>query len=248
MAFTREPKRTMSKLARYEYLLSVLPMLEPIGSIPPLSKQSFLEQVINSNGPVITVETLLLSDDLMQYQALLAEEIEKDRIDLTILSLSKGEDEEILPDYLLPPEPAQGLEEKKENERLNIDGIWTRYFHHAASVAKRSRSSFLKAWIGFEVGLRNALAIARANMLDLDSAAYLVAPELADKNTDYSHTVSEWSGASNPLTALKVLDEARWDWCEEHGGWYNFHACEIEAYAVKLMLLHRWRRIFSEKQ
>jgi hypothetical protein len=234
----------MSKLHRYDYLLSVLPTLEPIGSIPPLSKQSFLEQVIDSNGPVGTVEMLLLSDDLMQYQALLAEEIGQDRTDLAILSLDKAENESVLPDFLLPIETM----EKQDSTRLYVDEIWARYFHHAASVAKRTGSSFLKAWIGFEVGLRNALASARAQILELDSAAYLVAPELADKNTDYSHIVSEWSGASEPLTALKVLDEARWDWCEEHGGWYSFHACEIEVYAARLVLLHRWRRILSEKQ
>jgi hypothetical protein len=238
----------MSKLHRYEYLLSTLPTLEPIGSIPSLSKHSFLEQVIDSKGPVSTVEVLLLSDDLMQYQALLVEEIDKDKVDLTILSLDKGEDENVLPDFLLPPETAEDMEEKKENERLNIDRIWARYFQHAASVAKRTHSSFLKAWIGFEVGLRNALAEARAQTLDLDPAGYLVAPELADRKTDYSQTISEWSGASNPQTALKALDEARWDWCEQHGGWYSFHVCEIEVYAAKLMLLHRWRRILSGKQ
>ena len=233
----------MSKLHRYDYLLSVLPTLEQMGSIPPLSKHGFLEQVIDSNGPVSTVEMLLLSDDLMQYQALLTEEIQQDRTDLAILSLDKAENESVLPDFLLPKETM----EKQESMRLSADGIWTRYFHHAASVAKRSRSSFLKSWIGFEVGLRNALVTARAQILDLDSAAYLVAPELADNNTDYSHTVSNWSGASDPLTAQKVLDEARWDWLDEHGGWYSFSACEIEVYAARLVLLHRWRRIFSEK-
>jgi len=233
----------MSKLHRYDYLLSVLPTLEQMGSIPPLSKHGFLEQVIDSNGPVSTVEMLLLSDDLMQYQALLTEEIQQDRTDLAILSLDKAENESVLPDFLLPKETM----EKQENMRLSADGIWTRYFHHAASVAKRSRSSFLKSWIGFEVGLRNALATVRAQILELDSAAYLVAPELADNNTDYSHTVSNWSGASDPLTAQKVLDEARWDWLDEHGGWYSFSACEIEVYAARLVLLHRWRRIFSEK-
>jgi hypothetical protein len=237
----------MSKFHRYEYLLSVLPTLEPIGSIPPLSKQSLLEQIIESNGPVSTVQTLLLSDDLIQYQALLAEEIEQDRIDLAILSLDKAEDESVLPDYLLPKETAEEHQEE-QSPRLSVDAIWERYFHHAASVAKCAQSSFLKAWIGFEVGIRNALATARAQTLELEAEAYLVAPELADKKIEYHQIVSDWSGASNPLNAQRVLDEARWDWCEEHGGWYSFHACEIEVYAAKLMLLHRWRRILSEKQ
>jgi hypothetical protein len=237
----------MSRFHRYEYLLSVLPTLEPIGSIPPLSKQSFLEQVIKSNGPVSTVETLLLSDDLMQYQALLTEETEKDKTDLVILSLDVAEEESVLPDYLLPKEKPQE-EQDEQSMRLSVDGIWERYFHYAASVAKRTQSSFLKAWIGFEVGLRNALASARAQILELESEAYLVAPELADKKIEYQQIISDWSGASNPLNALRVLDEARWDFCEEHGGWYSFRACEIEVYAAKLILLHRWRRILTEKQ
>ena len=132
--------------------------------------------------------------------------------------------------------------------RLSVDGIWERYFHHAASVAKRTQSSFLKAWVGFEVGLRNALTTARAQALELEAEAYLVAPELADRKIEYHQIVSDWSGASNPLNAQRVLDEARWDWCEENGGWYSFQACEIEVYAAKLMLQHRWRRIFMEKQ
>ena len=79
----------MIQFRRHEYLLSVLPSLEPIGSIPPMSKSDLLEQVTDSKGPVRTVEMLLLSDDLTQYQALLAEEVEKDQIDLAILSLDK---------------------------------------------------------------------------------------------------------------------------------------------------------------
>jgi hypothetical protein len=238
----------MIQLRRHEYLLSLLPSLDPIGSIPPMSKSALLEQIRDSKGPVRTVEMLLLSDDLTQYQALLAEEVEKDQVDLAILSLDKGENEEVLPLFLLPPESDESAEEEKENERLSIDGIWTRYFQHAASIAKRSRSPFFKAWIKFEVGLRNALVTARSRKLELDPVAYLVAPELADKKTDFNAIVSAWSAASDPLAAMEVLDKARWDWLEEHGGWYSFSDCEIEVYAAKLVLLHRWRRILSEKQ
>ena len=233
----------MSKLRRYDYLLSVLPALEPMGSIPPMSKRDLLEQVAGSNGPVRTVEMLLLSDDLTQYQALLTEEITHDQVDSAILSLDKAEKETVLPDFLLSEESTE-----EQSDRSSIDAIWSRYFHHAASVAKRARSSFLKAWIGFEVGLRNALVTARSHTLELDPTTYLVAPELADKDMDYSHVVSAWSAAADPLAALEVLDKSRWDWLDEHGGWYSFSACEIEVYAAKLALLHHWRRILSDKQ
>ncbi len=234
----------MNRIRRYEYLLSALPVLEPMGSIPPMSKRELFERIIDSNGPVDSVEVLLLGDDIIQYEALLAEEIKPDEIDLAVISLDKAESEPVLPDFLLPEEGTH----EQENKRISVDEMWSRYFHHAAFIAKCTHSGFLKAWIGFEVGLRNALVTARAHILDLDSAPYLVAPQLADRDTDYSYILSAWSAASNPLNALEVLDKARWGWLEENGRWYSFAACEIEVYAAKLILLHRWRRILSDKK
>ena len=234
----------MNRYRRYEYLLSALPALEPIGSIPHMSKRELLERIVDSNGPVDSVEILLLGDDLVQYEALLAEEIKPDDIDLAVISLDKAESEPVLPVFLLPEEGTH----EQENKRNSVDEMWSRYFHHAAFIAKRTHSGFLKAWIGFEVGLRNTLVTARANILELDPAVYLVAPQLADQDTDYSYILSAWSAASNPLNALEILDKARWEWLEENGRWYSFSACEIEVYAAKLILLHRWRRILSEKK
>ena len=234
----------MSKFRRYDYLLSALPGLEPIGSVPPMSKRSFLEQVIEASGPVETVEAILLSDDIRQYQGLLAGEIEQSKIDLAVLTLDKTESEPVLPGFLLPADDSQ----EREIERLSTDAIWSRYFHYADQVAGRNHSDFLRAWIGFEVGLRNALVTARAVVLDLEPAAYLVVPELANQDTDYNSILSAWSSASNPLAALEALDKARWDWLCENGGWFSFTANEIEVYAAKLILLHHWRRILSEKK
>ena len=229
---------------RHYYLLSALTALEPMGSVPPMSKLEFFGQVVDSNGPVESIEMILLSDDLVQYESMLAEEIEPDRTDMAVLSLDKTDNEAQLPDFLLPEDQT----DEQENKRMFSDRLWSQFFHHAWSVANRRQSAFLKAWIGFEVGLRNALVEARAQVLDLDCAAYLVAPELSDNDTDYSFIVSAWSAAPNPLAAVETLDKARWDWLEEHGKWYSFSAGEIEVYAARLILLHRWRRILSEKQ
>lgn len=234
----------MAILNRYEYILSALPVLEPIGSIPPLSKIDFLNMIAGSKGPVRTVEIIFLGDDLTQYEAFLSKEIDKDKLDLAVLSIENTESEPVLPVFLLPDD------QKSENtqERLASDSIWSRYFHHAANMAKKNNSKFLKAWIGFEVGLRNALATARAQVLELDPEAYLVCPELADTEIDYSYIISAWHAASNPLVALEALDKARWDWLEEHGAFYSFIADEIEVYAAKLVLLHHWRRILSDSE
>ena len=76
---------------------------------------------------------------------------------------------------------------------------------------------------------------------------YLVAPELGDRDLDFSALVSAWSSAQDPLAGEQVLDRARWDWLEEHGRWFSFKADEIEAYAAKLILLHRWRRLVNQR-
>jgi hypothetical protein len=234
----------MKNFHRYHYLLSALPTLESIGSIPPMSKREYFEQVVIAKGPVQTVETILLSDDLMEYAALLADEVKPGQADFAVLPVDKADAEPVLPAFLLPADDS----EESENKQLSADALWSRYFLYADSIARRNNSDFLKAWIGFEVGLRNALVTARSQVLDLDPAAYLVRPELSDTETDYSQIVSGWSAAANPKAAMEVLDKARWDWLLEHGRWYSFTASELEVYAAKLILLHHWRRILSDKQ
>ena len=90
----------MDRFRRYDYLLSTLQALEPIGSIPPMSKRDLLERIIDSNGPANSVEILLLGDDLAQYEALLVEEIKPDETDLAVLSLDKAENDPVLPAFL----------------------------------------------------------------------------------------------------------------------------------------------------
>jgi hypothetical protein len=231
----------MTMFRRYDYLLSALPVLEPIGCVPPMTKRSLLEQVMDTNGPVETVQTLLLSDDIMQYQGLLTSQLNAGQTDFAVLAIEKTESLPVLPDFLLPASQPP----EQENERSMVDDIWSRYFNHALKVAWRNHSDFLKAWIGFETGLRNALTTARCQILNLDAAAYLVVPELANKDFDYNTILSAWSSAANPLAAMEALDKARWDWLCENGGWYSFAACEIEVYAAKLILLHHWRRILA---
>ena len=46
----------------------------------------------------------------------------------------------------------------------------------------------------------------------------------------------------------EALDKVRWGWLDDNDGWFSFSAREIEVYAAKLVLLHHWRRILSEKQ
>ena len=230
----------MAILNRYDYILSALPALEPIGSIPPISKIDFINMISGDKNLVSVVEMILLNDDLTQYEAFLSGETDKDKLDLAVISFESNESKPVLPDFLLYEEQKHD----KSQDHLASDNLWARYFTHAAEVAKY-KSKFLKAWIGFEVGLRNALTAARALTLNLDPNPYLVCQDLAYYEGDYNNIISAWNAAPNPLLAMEILDKTRWDWLEEHGAMYSFTADEIEVYAAKLALLHHWRRILS---
>lgn len=215
------------------YLITSLATMESLATAPPLSNSALLEHLSDQPGAEELVRTLLLSDDLMQRQALLAGEIEQ--ADPTVLTVEQVADEEPLPEYLAPPP-------ESAPRRITGDSLWVAYFRHAMAVARARKCGFLEDWIGFEVAMRNALVETRAKSLGLDPNEYLVEPDLA-ASVNFSPTIGEWTAAPDPLAGLKVLDRARWDWLMRNDRSYSFADDEIAAYAAKLMLLHRWHRL-----
>ena len=216
------------------YLVSALPSLPGLGSVPPLSLAALFEHVSASARARALVEAVLLGDDLLQRDAALAGESRE--VEPVVLTSAQVRDDEPLPPHL-----ARG--EDEQATRIASDAVWEAYFHHAAAVARRSGSGFLAAWVGHEVALRNALAGARAKMLDLDPDDYLVAPELGDADEDVTALLREWAEAENPLEGLRTLDAARWQWLTEHDAWFSFGDDELAVYAARLMLLVRWHRL-----
>jgi hypothetical protein len=225
-------------MKRYFYLLSALPELKTFGDPPPLKKQKLLFMVEESGGPSEIVQLILLNDDLLQREALLAGEIEPDNTDLAVLSLKQAKMEAPLPEFLL-----SGTEmENNADENLNAgDPVWRNFFYHALKIAQIKKSYFLEFWVKFEVGLRNALAGARAKALKLEPEPYLVAPELEDPDIMVENIVADWSRTSNPLEGAKILDMERWNRFTEYEPWYSFSMDEIAAYTAKLIILYRWR-------
>jgi hypothetical protein len=230
-------------IKRHFYLLCMLPGLGDWGSVPPVSKQNLLTVVTESEGPVDIVQALLLSEDLLQREAVLAGEREPGRADLAVLSLKQANDEEPLPLFLRTDRKEAG---GSSDYPVAADSIWHNYFQHAFETGRLYRTPFLQAWVGFEVGMRNALTGIRAEALNLDPGPYMVAQELGDPEFPFESIVADWTAALNPLEAHKVLEKARWNWVTEHEGWYRFSNDEVAAYTVKTMILHRWREIAPE--
>ena len=214
---------------QFYYLITSLPSLDELGSEAPLNGSEYLDLVDESAVAYDLVKSVLLSDDLVQVQAFNANEIE--HVSTSVLSELQVRGEEPLPDYLTLTSGAD-----------NPDAMWQDYFNSAWKTAESYGCSFLKAWIGFEVGLRNALITARARKLSLDPEEYYVARDLSGDN-DFTSLVNEWSNAENPMAGMMVLDKARWDWLADNDGWFKFTYDELVVYGARLLLLKRWERL-----
>jgi hypothetical protein len=219
------------------FLLAALPPLGQPGSVPPISRCDLLDLIGDDDQVRQLARTVLLADDLVQRDAVLAGEIKDPHT--VVLTPAQARDEAPLPSELT----ARGEADTHGPAHAGVDRVWENFFRHAAAVAKERGSALLGEWVGYEVALRNALAETRAKALELDAAAYLVAPELGDNMSDFTLLLGEWSSAPNPLEGLKVLDRARWAWLATHDRYYSFSNDELVAYTLRLMLLQRWHRL-----
>lgn len=220
------------------YVLTSLPALGELGAAPPISLAELVDKAAGNEASDIVLEALLLSDDLLQREAFLSGEIEQ--LEPAVLTIAQAQNEEPLPEYL-------EFNSREITTQNAVDTLWSTYYHHAVSVATKYNSDFLSKWVEYEVGLRNALVLARAKALNLDPQDYLVASDIGLAGDDFSGLISEWSAASDPIAGLRVLDSARWEWLCEHDAWFTFNNDELIAYGAKLMLIQRWYRLGQEQ-
>ncbi len=214
------------------FLATSLPPLGDLGTAPPLSLSDLWSAVAGSSAAPL-VHAILLADDLRQWQAV-------DAGELTDAAPAVLEPGQILGQVPLPS--FLGAPERTEPSRVSGYLLWEAYWHHAATVARQPGSAFLRAWIGLEVALGNALAAARARSFAHPAGAHVVAPELGQDEPAIELGVAAWAGAPDPLTALRSLLRTRWDWVTQHEPSFSFSDDELAAYAVKLTLLRDWRR------
>jgi hypothetical protein len=207
-----------------------------------------LEMLTPSPSAQQLASVIFLSDDLLLRQAVMSGEIPADQAEPVVLSAEQIRDEAPLPVFLANEAgpDGEGGEGESAGAQLGVDRVWALYFEHAARGARGGE--MLAEWVRYEVGLRNALAAARAKALGLDAARYLVAEQLGRGEEEYAAVLGEWSAAANPLAGLKVLDAARWNWIAEHSRYFTFSDDELAAYAARLVILHRWKRIAAAQQ
>lgn len=221
------------------YHISALPGLPELGGTAPLTPQDLLAHLDGCPRARSLAEAVFLLDDLLLRESFLAGETQE--VAPIVLTAEQVRNEAPLPSFL-------EAEANQQDDRRSVDALWERAFHHADELGRSAGSTFLPAWVAHEVGLRNALARARSRRLGLDETEYLVAPDLADSEEDFSGILTEWGSAATPLAGLRALVSGRWRWIAEHDAWFTFSDDELVAYAAKLMLVHQWRRLTEAEE
>jgi hypothetical protein len=192
-----------------------------------------LRVIVSDSSAAPLVDVILLSDDLRQRQAIVAGELA--HAVAAVLEPAQIAGQATLPDFLTREETGEALSP-------SVDRLWGNYWHHAAAVARRRGSTFLRGWVGLEVALRNGVAVARARSFSQPAAAHLVAPELGENEQLIELGIAGWAGAADPLAGLRSLLRTRWEWATREEPSFSFSDDELAAYAVKLLLLRDWRR------
>jgi len=224
------------------YYITSLPALVDLESDPPLAPAELLAHLAEQVTASELIEAIFLHGDLMQREAVLSGEVEKPTA--VVLSDEQVRNEAPLPEYLAESDD----ETDAESRPVAVDTLWQRYFTYLAGLADKRKSRLLKQFVSFEVGLRNALATARAQALELDPHDYRVADELDDGGHDYTDTLSQWSSAADPLAGMEVLMRARWEWVNANEPWFQFSDDELAAYAAKLMIIDQYQRLAEARQ
>lgn len=220
-------------MSRHYFLATALPSLGEAGSAPPIGLGAFMGYIAGSSA-VEPAGVIVLADDLVQHEAYLQGEHQEP--DPAVLTDAQVRGEAPLPEALMAwatPHPTH----------LPPDVLWASYYRYATETARRRSSAFLRQWVGWDVALRNALVEARARALELDPSSHYVALELAADPAPLPGLIRDWETAPDPATALESLFRGTWDWIERVRPFYTFEDDELVAYAAKLVLLHRWRRI-----
>lgn len=223
--------------AAARYYVTSLPTLGEFGSKPPLSLGEFRGMLADQAWTREPVDAVLLLDDLTQRESFLSGESAE--VSPTVLTPAQVRNEAPLPDRLQPADE----DAETTGTSLEVDRLWGRYFRFVVALSRTLHCPFLKEWAAFEVGLRNALAVARAEGLGLPGEDYRVATQLDQADEDFAEIVDAWTRADTPLSGWRLLIRARWQWANKHARWFTFRQDELAAYAVKLMLLHQAHRL-----
>jgi hypothetical protein len=103
------------------------------------------------------------------------------------------------------------------------------------------RQETLKAWIAFDVGLRNELVKIRSSRMRINPERYL--RNDGSDNTQLYHIAMNSHRILSLVESEKFLDQARWDRLDELVFGHYFDLDSLIVYALKLQILWRWEKV-----
>lgn len=99
----------------------------------------------------------------------------------------------------------------------------------------------LKAWIAFEVGLRNELVKIRSSRRKINAERYL--RNDGSDDTQLYHIAMNSHRILSLVESEKFLDQARWHRLDELSFGHYFDLDALVVYALKMQILWRWEKI-----
>ena len=221
----------------YYFLLASLPPLPDLGARPGLTLPELRERAAPDGSAARAVDAVLLEADLLARESILAGQSET--VEAGVLPAEQVRGEHPLPEHLAGD---------AEGRRNPTDVMWEAYYRHVAAEAASVGCGFLRRMVGFEVALRNALAVERARTLELEPSDHVVAEDLAEPDAEVGEIVTAFTSASDPLRALRAVDEARLAWVETQSRYFSFSLDEVAAYARGMLLAARWAMLTEQQR
>ena len=152
----------------FEYLFTSLPSLPgDTGGRVTLEPSRLAAMCAEEGGSAARlVQAILMRFDLKALERM---EFGSDPSETAIFSKKELEERADFPEWL-----SDALGSEAKGRAYPFDRVWDAYFRELEILAGQSGSGFLKRWVNWEVGLRNAIAQLRAGRAGVDSAAYLM--------------------------------------------------------------------------
>jgi len=222
---------------KYYRLLSMVPPLPEVPGPPPVPLGELIElyqQELDEKDQRLALALLAFLDCRNLESALLGREMFDTRAPLP---------REAFEDRLQLPEYMARFLEAHDNDALGhtypFDALWWGYFVHLVELADSSGSVFLKEWVRFDVGLRDALARQRAEALGAKGDERATGAVDGEAES-FAELLSALPEASDPMERERVLDRARLERIDACQGISTFSTDAALAYLAASMILDRW--------
>ncbi|MDA3864970.1 MAG: DUF2764 family protein [Deltaproteobacteria bacterium] len=131
------------------------------------------------------------------------------------------------------------MEQGVVQKEILLKKLWESYFNALIEISRKYNSKFLQGYTEMEIGLRNAVAAARAKKLGIEEGKIQI---FNGKNSfQYGSLVLRASEAKDPQERELVIDKARLAYYLELEGIDPFSIDAVLAYLAKAMVIDSWK-------